>query len=108
MINTTGKLKNVDLMKTLLYQRDPLSSSEKQLEILSSSTTEHGLFQSKLQECGLFPLRPTQIEIFQINVGKQCNQTCKHCHVDAGPDRKEMMSQETQLLLWVGVSISPH
>jgi radical SAM/Cys-rich protein len=82
-------------MKTLLYQRDPLSSSGKQLEILRSSTSERGLFQSKLQERGLYPLRPTGIEIFQINVGKQCNQTCKHCHVDAGPDRKEMMSPET-------------
>jgi radical SAM/Cys-rich protein len=31
----------------------------------------------------------------QLNLGKMCNQTCKHCHVDAGPDRKEMMSQST-------------
>ena len=83
------------LMKSFLYQRDPLSSSEKQLEILSATSVENALFDSKLQECGLFPLKPNQIEIFQINVGKQCNQTCKHCHVDAGPDRKEMMSQET-------------
>jgi len=33
--------------------------------------------------------------VFQINVGKLCNQTCRHCHVDAGPDRKEIMSRET-------------
>ncbi|GAB4494894.1 MAG: arsenosugar biosynthesis radical SAM protein ArsS [Saprospiraceae bacterium] len=40
-------------------------------------------------------LRPTRIEIFQVNVGKLCNQTCSHCHVDAGPDRKEEnMSRE--------------
>ena len=31
----------------------------------------------------------------QINVGKMCNQTCRHCHVDAGPDRKEIMTRET-------------
>jgi radical SAM/Cys-rich protein len=31
----------------------------------------------------------------QLNLGKMCNQTCKHCHVDAGPDRKEMMSRST-------------
>ena len=31
----------------------------------------------------------------QINVGKMCNQTCKHCHVDAGPTRKEIMTRET-------------
>lgn len=31
----------------------------------------------------------------QINVGKQCNQVCKHCHVDAGPTRKENMTRPT-------------
>jgi len=30
----------------------------------------------------------------QVNVGKLCNQTCQHCHVDAGPDRRESMSRE--------------
>ena len=30
----------------------------------------------------------------QINVGKFCNQTCRHCHVDAGPDRQEIMSSD--------------
>ena len=36
---------------------------------------------------GLGRSRRRGIEIFQINVGKLCNQTCRHCHVDAGPDR---------------------
>lgn len=40
-------------------------------------------------------LRSTQLDIFQINVGKLCNMTCRHCHVDAGPDRREIMSRET-------------
>ncbi len=40
---------------------------------------------------GLLPLRPTGIDILQINVGKRCNQTCRHCHVDAGPERTEVM-----------------
>jgi radical SAM/Cys-rich protein len=35
------------------------------------------------------------IEVLQVNVGKLCNQTCRHCHVDAGPDRREVMSRET-------------
>ena len=52
-------------------------------------------FQEKLQQSNLYPLRPTQIEIFQVNIGKMCNQTCTHCHVDAGPDRKEIMTKET-------------
>lgn len=35
------------------------------------------------------------IEVFQVNLGYMCNQTCKHCHVEAGPSRKEIMSKET-------------
>ncbi|MFK7905449.1 MAG: arsenosugar biosynthesis radical SAM (seleno)protein ArsS [Chitinophagales bacterium] len=52
-------------------------------------------FGSKLKEIGLLPLMPTGIDILQINAGKMCNQVCKHCHVDAGPDRKEIMTRET-------------
>ena len=48
-----------------------------------------------MEEAGLFPLQATQVEILQINVGKMCNQVCKHCHVDAGPDRKEIMTPDT-------------
>ncbi|MCW5977187.1 MAG: arsenosugar biosynthesis radical SAM protein ArsS [Bryobacteraceae bacterium] len=44
---------------------------------------------------GLHPLLATGIQVFQLNVGKLCNQTCRHCHVDAGPDRREIMSRET-------------
>jgi radical SAM/Cys-rich protein len=33
--------------------------------------------------------------VLQVNVGKVCNQTCAHCHVDAGPDRREVMSRDT-------------
>ena len=41
-------------------------------------------------------LRTAGVEIFQINVGKLCNMTCRHCHVDAGPDRwQEVMDSET-------------
>jgi radical SAM/Cys-rich protein len=52
-------------------------------------------FESKLGTQGLDPLMPTGIDIFQVNVGYMCNQTCKHCHVDAGPDRKEIMTRQT-------------
>jgi radical SAM/Cys-rich protein len=55
-------------------------------------------FDEALHGAGLWPLRPTGIDVFQINVGKLCNQTCRHCHVDAGPDRKEVMSRETMEL----------
>jgi radical SAM/Cys-rich protein len=60
------------------------------------SKTDHiPSFGSKLKETNLLPLRPTSLEVMQINVGYMCNQVCEHCHVDAGPDRKEIMLKET-------------
>ena len=35
------------------------------------------------------------LEILQVNLGYKCNQSCLHCHVNAGPGRTEMMSQVT-------------
>jgi len=40
-------------------------------------------------------LRRARPEILQVNVGKLCNLTCVHCHVNAGPKRKEIMTRET-------------
>jgi len=85
-------------MKTLKAQNDILANVHEQLEII-----EHGQsadftlmpFHQKLKQSNLHPLKPAKIEIFQVNIGKMCNQTCKHCHVDAGPDRKEIMTRET-------------
>ena len=51
-------------------------------------------FDEKLATHGL-ELRATKVEILQVNVGKLCNQACKHCHVDASPTRTEIMSRET-------------
>jgi radical SAM/Cys-rich protein len=52
-------------------------------------------FPGTLEAHGMSPLRARAVEVLQVNVGKVCNQTCRHCHVDAGPDRPEMMSRET-------------
>jgi len=52
-------------------------------------------FDQKLQNHGLSPLKAGGVSVLQINVGKLCNQTCRHCHVDAGPDRREIMQRET-------------
>ena len=41
------------------------------------------------------PLKAQSISTLQVNVGKVCNQTCHHCHVDAGPQRTESMSKAT-------------
>lgn len=80
-------------MKSLKAQNHPLANTEKEIELLESLDFTD-TFESKLKESGLFPLKPTQIEILQINMGKMCNQVCQHCHVDAGPDRKEIMERE--------------
>ncbi|HJW93298.1 MAG TPA: arsenosugar biosynthesis radical SAM (seleno)protein ArsS [Thermoanaerobaculia bacterium] len=42
-------------------------------------------------------LTPNRLEIFQINTGKLCNMTCRHCHVDAGPDRTDAMMSRTTI-----------
>ncbi len=52
-------------------------------------------FDDVLIRNGLPLLQTARIEVLQVNVGKLCNQTCAHCHVDAGPDRREAMSRET-------------
>lgn len=79
---------------TLLGRSNPLASAAEQLRLLERSTVTPP-FDFRLTQAGIFPLRATGITVFQINVGKLCNQTCRHCHVDAGPDRTEAMSLET-------------
>ncbi|MGV3641894.1 MAG: arsenosugar biosynthesis radical SAM (seleno)protein ArsS [Adhaeribacter sp.] len=88
-------------MQSLQKQHHQLADTLIQLQVLNQGQGPAGkvpAFARKLQEAGLFPLKPTQLEIFQVNVGKMCNQVCRHCHVDAGPDRKEIMTRETMQL----------
>ncbi len=89
-----SKLKTQSLHK----RESELAEANRQLEILSNGIfqgEELPTFAKKIQETGQFPLRPKKLEILQINVGYMCNQVCEHCHVDAGPDRKEIMTKET-------------
>src|SRR5438132_1187474 len=78
---------------TLLRQGSPLGDPANQRHILASGC--YRPFEEALADSGLWPLRATGIQVLQINVGKLCNQTCRHCHVDAGPERREVMSRET-------------
>jgi radical SAM/Cys-rich protein len=41
------------------------------------------------------PLRRERLRTIQVNVGKRCNMRCRHCHVDAGPERTEQMDDAT-------------
>jgi radical SAM/Cys-rich protein len=82
------------LKKSLASRHDHLSSSAEQIKVLEEQV-KFPLFSDRLSDVGLLPLKPTGVNIFQINVGKMCNQVCAHCHVDAGPDRKEIMTRQT-------------
>jgi radical SAM/Cys-rich protein len=61
------------------------------------------VFADKLAEHGL-PLRRARLQTLQINVGRKCNQACRHCHVDAAPWRTEMINQEDahRIGAWIG------
>lgn len=82
--------------KSLSAQSHSLSETEKQLKLLQEAKLTR--FEENLKKSNLFPLTAIDLDVFQINVGKMCNQVCKHCHVDAGPDRKEIMTRETMQL----------
>ncbi len=85
------------MKKSLQARNNDLANTSRQLEILSNGIFKDELptFASKISKTNQFPLRPKKLEILQINVGYMCNQVCAHCHVDAGPDRKEIMTKET-------------
>ncbi len=82
---------------TLVRQGNPLASAAEQrrrLAILGDQLP----FEQALADSGLAPLCATGVEVLQVNVGKLCNQTCHHCHVDAGPERREVMTRATMQL----------
>jgi radical SAM/Cys-rich protein len=80
------------ILPTLAGRGSTLASGEGQRARLAAIPITPS-FQHALAGAELWPLRSRRIEILQINVGKRCNQTCRHCHVDAGPDRTEVMSR---------------
>ena len=80
-------------LPTLLNTRSPLAEPAAQratLEALALNRT----FDAAAATAGYEPLRAGPIGVLQMNVGRRCNQACRHCHVDAGPDRTEVMTPE--------------
>jgi radical SAM/Cys-rich protein len=65
-------------------------------------------FSARLLKEGL-KLRHVRPDILQVNVGRLCNLTCMHCHVNAGPKRKEIMTRETidRIIDWLGKTEIP-
>jgi radical SAM/Cys-rich protein len=70
-----------------------LASAAAQLRALAGTSAPG--FEELLARHGCQPLEAHGIEVLQVNLGRLCNQTCGHCHVDAGPDRREVMRRET-------------
>jgi radical SAM/Cys-rich protein len=86
------------MKKSLKARNNDIANTSRQMEILSEgvfATGELPTFAAKIKETNQFPLRPKKLEVLQINLGYMCNQVCSHCHVDAGPDRKEIMTLDT-------------
>lgn len=82
---------------SLASRHSTLADTIFQLEVLNQKVryvSDFPFFTSSLERSGLKKLTPSKLEILQINVGKRCNQSCHHCHVDAGPDRKEEMTKD--------------
>ncbi|MBW4656469.1 MAG: arsenosugar biosynthesis radical SAM protein ArsS [Kaiparowitsia implicata GSE-PSE-MK54-09C] len=82
---------------SLLNRRSPLADPQAQLALLEQVplAADSGDFDATLAAHGCATLTPQSLEIFQMNLGKLCNMTCRHCHVDAGPDRREVMTRNT-------------
>jgi radical SAM/Cys-rich protein len=94
---------------SLMRRESDLAEATAQRQVLEAASPVPP-FQQMLKRYGDAPLSATGLETLQINVGKLCNQTCTHCHVDAGPDWREMMSREVaaaclNLLRQVGIPI---
>ncbi len=87
-------VRSFSLALTLLRQGSPLSQPARQLEILEQTDCDLPFFPDSLRQHGVAPLQASSIEVLQVNVGKLCNQSCHHCHVDAGPERRETLSRE--------------
>ncbi|MBK9256069.1 MAG: arsenosugar biosynthesis radical SAM protein ArsS [Saprospiraceae bacterium] len=81
--------------KSLSSSHNQLSDTFFQLKVLNGEALVPDTFTS-FSEKIVTHLTPRVPEILQINIGKLCNQTCAHCHVDAGPDKKvENMNKVT-------------
>jgi radical SAM/Cys-rich protein len=95
---TTSAIDGPRAARSLRARQSTLAAPAEQLRQLAEVVVEGQPldFERSIAAAGFTCLYPAPLEIFQINLGKLCNMTCRHCHVDAGPDRTDaMMSLET-------------
>ena len=83
--------------RSLSLRQSPLAQANAQLKLLNSvePAASFAAAVKRNGRDGMDVLTAAGVEILQVNVGKMCNMTCRHCHVDAGPDRREIMTRET-------------
>jgi radical SAM/Cys-rich protein len=79
---------------SLKHRGSPLAIANQQVSLLENTHIECR-FSDRLAIEDVDTLRANSIQILQVNLGKLCNMTCAHCHVDAGPDRREIMDRQT-------------
>ena len=65
--------------------------AHEQLSVLDTSCLQK--FVDTLAVNGQYPLKAAGVDVLQMNICRKCNLFCKHCHVEAGPHRTEMMSK---------------
>lgn len=89
-------------LKTLKRRGSLLAEAKEQINKLAQPIEGVQTFSAKLPN----GIKPSELEILQINLGYMCNMTCEHCHVDAGPDRKEIMSKDVLEACLVAIDAS--
>ncbi len=75
-------------------KRQPAEQSKNQI-LNCLKNTAVPPFKQRLEQLGLHPLESSGISTLQVNVGNNCSLSCSHCHVDAGPNRTEIMDRHT-------------
>lgn len=88
------------ILPTLVKRGANLAAAIAQRDRLDAVPLAHS-FEGALAAAGLRPLRAGTPRILQVNVGRRCNQSCRHCHVDAGPERTEMMARDVMEAVFV-------
>ncbi len=84
-------------VRSLRARGNPLAEPIEQLRVLAgwaASNPAAADFAARVQSLDAGLLRPTSLEVFQVNLGKLCNMSCRHCHVDAGPDRTDAIMDD--------------
>lgn len=97
--------------KSLHSRKSELSNTFFQLKVLNGRETadvQYPGFADRIAAHGYDQLRPASLDIFQINMGKLCNQSCGHCHVDAGPDRREEQMSKANLEMCLAIIRDHH